>query len=110
MACSGPENLFAYSFQFAPASYNIWNSYTEATTVNFNIYLDDETGLQLNQLAKRAGESRNALVRQAVSDWLNKHDKPRWPDEVLAFKGMAGMPRFEASRDKLKRPIADPLA
>lgn len=78
--------------------------------MNFNIYLDDETGQQLNQLAKRAGESRNALVRQAVSDLLNKHDKPHWPDEVLAFKGIASMSRFEASRDRLKQPIADPLA
>jgi len=78
--------------------------------MNFNIYLDDETGQQLSQVAKRAGESRNALVRQAVSDWLNRHGKPQWPDEVLAFKGMANMPVFEASRDRLKQPIADPLA
>ena len=42
--------------------------------MNFNIYLDDETGQQLNQLAQRARESRNTLMRQAVSDWLNKHD------------------------------------
>ena len=46
--------------------YNILSSYTEAATMNFNIYLDDETGRQLNRLAKRAGESRNALVREAV--------------------------------------------
>lgn len=78
--------------------------------MNFNIYLDDETGQQLNQLAKQAGESRNALVRQAVSDWLNRHGKPQWPDEVLAFKGMADMPLFEASRATLKPPVADPLA
>ena len=78
--------------------------------MNFNLYLDDKTGLQLNQLAKRSGESRNALIRQALSDWLNKHDKPHWPDEVLAFQGMAGMPRFEAGRARLKQPTADPLA
>jgi predicted transcriptional regulator len=35
--------------------------------MNFNIYLDDKTGQQLNQLAKRAGESRNTLIRQAVA-------------------------------------------
>jgi len=58
--------------------------------VNFNIYLDDETGQRLNRLAKQVGESRNALVREAVSDWLDRHGKPQWPDEVLAFKGMAG--------------------
>jgi predicted transcriptional regulator len=78
--------------------------------MNFNIYLDDKTGRQLNQAAKRTGENRNALVRQAVSDWLNRHGKPQWPDEVLAFKGMADMPRFEASRGRLKPPIPDSLA
>ena len=78
--------------------------------MNFNIYLDDKTGQQLNQLAKQAGESRNALVRQAVSAWLNRHGKPQWPDEVLAFKGLAGMPRFESTRSRLKPPVADPLA
>lgn len=110
MAGCGLENLFACFLQFAPASYNILSSYTEVTAVNFNIYLDDETGQLLNQLAKQAGESRNALVRQAVSDWLNRHGKPQWPDEVLAFNGMAGMPRFEGSRDRLRRPVSDPLA
>jgi len=56
--------------------------------MNFNIYLDDQTGQQLNHVAKQEGESRNALVRQAVSEWLNRHGKSQWPDEVLAFKGM----------------------
>ena len=78
--------------------------------MNFNIYLDDETGQQLNKVAEKAGESRNALVRQAVSEWLKRHGKPQWPEEVLAFKGMADMPLFEASRDRLQPPVADPLA
>jgi predicted transcriptional regulator len=82
----------------------------EPTAMNFNIYLDDETGEQLNRVAEQAGETRNALIRQAVSEWLKRHGKPNWPDEVLAFKGMADMPLFEASRDKLKPPTADPLA
>ena len=77
--------------------------------MNFSIYLDDETGQQLNQFARRTGESRNALIRQAVRDWLNRHEEPQWPDEVLAFKGIAGLPRFEASRGRLKQPVADPL-
>lgn len=78
--------------------------------MNFNIYLDDETGQQLNKVAEKAGESRNALVRQAVSEWLKRHGKPQWPEEVLAFKGMADMPPFEASRDRLRLPVVDPLA
>ena len=78
--------------------------------MNFNIYLDDETGQQLNKVAKKAGESRNALVRQAVSEWLKRHGKPQWPEDVLAFNGLADMPPFEASRDRLRPPAADPLA
>ena len=82
----------------------------EPAIMNFNIYLDDETGQQLNKVAEKAGESRNALVRQAVSEWLKSRGKPQWPAEILAFKGMADMPLFEASRDRLKPPVADPLA
>ena len=78
--------------------------------MNFNIYLDDETGQKLTHVAEQVGETRNALIRQAVSEWLSRHGKPQWPDEVLAFKGMADMPLFEASRSRLKPPADDPLA
>lgn len=90
--------------------HNIYTCYTELSAMNFNIYLDDETGQQLNRAAEQAGESRNALIRRAVSEWLNRHGKPQWPDEVLAFKGMADMPLFEAGRNGLTPPAADPLA
>ena len=78
--------------------------------MNFNIYLDDVTGQQLNQVAKQAGESRNALVRQAVNAWLKQHNKPQWPDEVLDFKGVTDMPPFEADRASLEPPADDSLA
>ena len=80
------------------------------TTVHFNIYLDDETGEQLNRAANQAGESRNALIRRAVAEWLKRRGAPQWPDEVLNFKGMADATPFEASRDGLKPPVADTLA
>jgi hypothetical protein len=88
----------------------LYSSYKEAAVMNFNIYLDNETGQQLNQVARQVGESRNALVRQAVSEWLNRHGQPQWPDEVLTFQGMVDVPRFEVGRDMLKPPVADPLA
>ena len=77
--------------------------------MNFNIYLDDETGQQLSHVAERTGENRNALIRRAVSEWLARHGKPQWPDEVMSFQGMAGMPRFETSRNRLKPAADDPL-
>ncbi|PZP53843.1 MAG: hypothetical protein DI596_13130 [Azospira oryzae] len=78
--------------------------------MHFNIYLDDATGQQLNALAKQVGESRNALIRKAISEWLAHQAQPQWPEAVLNFQGMADMPPFEASRDRLKPPVEDPLA
>jgi metal-responsive CopG/Arc/MetJ family transcriptional regulator len=78
--------------------------------MHFNIYLDDETGERLNDAAEQAGESRNALIRRAVSDWLKRHGIPQWPEQVLNFKGVADMRPFETGRNKLKPPADDPLA
>lgn len=44
--------------------------------MSFNLYLKDETGQQRNKWAKRAGESRNALVRLTVGDWLSNMTNP----------------------------------
>jgi hypothetical protein len=78
--------------------------------MNFNIYLDDETGQRLKQAAKDAGETRNAMIRRAVSEWLAHRDSPRWPDALLDFQGLPEMPPFEAGRDHLPAPASDPLA
>ncbi len=78
--------------------------------MNFNIYLDDFTGRQLVMAAERTGETKNALIRKAVGEWLARHGQSQWPDEVLSFNGMAEMPSFESSRDRLTPPAADPLA
>ena len=78
--------------------------------MNVNLYLDDETGQQLTLAAQGSGENRNALIRQAVAEWLARHTKPQWPEAVLGFQGIPDMPPFEASRDQLTPPSADPLA
>jgi hypothetical protein len=78
--------------------------------MNFNVYLDDVTGQQLISAAERTGETRNALIRQAVAEWLQRHDKPEWPDEVLAFHGVADFPPFESGRDRLDPAAPDPFA
>lgn len=79
-------------------------------SVNINLYVDEATGQLLTRLAAERGETRNALVRRAVAEWLERHERPQWPEAVLDFKGTADMPLFEASRDKLMPPAADPLS
>lgn len=79
--------------------------------VNINLSIDDATGQLLTRLAEERGETRTALVRRAVAEWLERHQEtPRWPEAIMEFKGTADMPLFEASRDKLAHPAADPLS
>lgn len=78
--------------------------------MHFNVYIDDETGQQLNRTAEQTGETRNALIRKAVSAWLQRQGPAQWPDTVLDFEGMPDMVPFEATREQLKAPPADPLA
>jgi hypothetical protein len=78
--------------------------------VNFTICFDEETGRQLNLVAKQAGETPDALICQAVREWLSQHRKLDWPDEVMAHKGIGGVSAFESGRWMLRPPAADPVA
>jgi hypothetical protein len=78
--------------------------------MHFNVYIDDQTGQQLNATAEQSGQTRNALIREAVREWLAHRNKPQWPEAVMDFTGMPDMPPFETGRDQLKPPSADPLA
>jgi len=77
--------------------------------MNFNIYLDDKTAQQLQDATEISNESRNSIIRQAISFWLQKHHKKKWPDSLLEFNGMMDFPAFESSRDELLTPKDDPF-
>jgi hypothetical protein len=78
--------------------------------MHFNVYMDDETGQQLSAAAQQQGQTRNALIRVAVRDWLARQNQPNWPEAVLDFQGVDDMPPFETGREQLKPPAVDPLA
>ena len=78
--------------------------------MHFNVYMDDQTGQLLSNAAQQQGQPRNALIRQAVSELLARHNQPKWPEEVLGFQGVADMSPFEAGREQLKPLAFDPLA
>ena len=73
-------------------------------------YVCADTFKELMPGYEASRESRNALIRKAVSEWLAHQSQPQWPQAVLDFTGMADAPRFEAGRDRLKPPVDDPLA
>lgn len=44
--------------------------------MNFNVYLDDETGQRLNKVARKAGESRNAQAAVAIRAAFKTQGQP----------------------------------
>ena len=78
--------------------------------MNFNVYIDKQTGERLERLARTTGTSRNALIREALAHLLERGAKAGWPPEVLGFQGFPTARPFEAARPRLRAPRKDPLA
>ncbi len=72
--------------------------------MTLSIYLDKESLDQFNRIARETGKTRNALIREALGEWLARRRRSQWPPEVLNFKGIKGMARFEENRKLLKPP------
>ncbi len=78
--------------------------------MNFNIYLDSEIGAALKRLAKRRKLTRNALIRKAVEELLEKETHSReWSEAVLRWQGDPTFTPFESHRAKLAEPAQDPF-
>ncbi|MES1981852.1 MAG: ribbon-helix-helix protein, CopG family [Pseudomonadota bacterium] len=51
--------------------------------MHFNIYIDDQTGQQLTDAAHACGQPRNALIREAVQQWLDRRKSQLTEDQTL---------------------------
>jgi metal-responsive CopG/Arc/MetJ family transcriptional regulator len=40
--------------------------------MNFNVYFEDELGAKLEAISRKSGQSRNALIREAVREFLHR--------------------------------------
>ncbi len=78
--------------------------------MNINVYLEDSLAKSISQSAKQLGASRNALIREAIKEWLQNHELRKWPVTVLKFQGLDHAPKFESYRDDLLPPEEDPFA
>lgn len=77
--------------------------------MNVNIYLEDSLAKSLDNSVKKSGQSRNAIIREAIKEWLLHHEVKKWPASILNFKGIANAPTFESYRDDLLPPKEDPF-
>ncbi len=78
--------------------------------MHFNIYLDDRLGQRLIEATQTSHKTRNALIREAIDLWLEKHERSSWPDEIIQFEGIEDFPAFETHRHDLKSADKDPFA
>lgn len=78
--------------------------------MHFDVYIDDETGRRLTDVAQRSGETRNALIRRVAQEWLLRRSEPQRPQEIMDIAGIPDIEPFEAGRDQLVPPAIDPLA
>lgn len=77
--------------------------------MNFNVYLNKETGERVTRIAKSLHRSRNSIVNEALEEWLGKHTK--WPKNFFDFSPIQDAPDFQSFRNDLKDNITeDPLA
>ncbi len=78
--------------------------------MNFNIYLDNALGAALKRLAKRRKVTRNALIREAVEDLVNKETHSSdWSEAVMQWQGDPNFEAFETHRARLAPAAEDPL-
>jgi hypothetical protein len=72
--------------------------------MNFSLHLSDDLVRHLSAMAKATGQSRNALIRQAVEEWLERQTRRQWPEEVSGFSGFPEVVPFEQARAELLPP------
>jgi len=78
--------------------------------MNINIYVEDDVGKEITKSAASMGKTRNAVIREALKEWLLRHRVRKWPASVKKFTGLADFPAFELYRDELEQPDEDPFA
>jgi hypothetical protein len=78
--------------------------------MNVNIYLEENLAHQLDKYIEQSGTKRNAIIREAIKEWLARRQPQKWPDCIMNFKGDPDFPPFESFRENLLPPKEDPLA
>jgi len=78
--------------------------------MNLSIYLDETTAKRLRKVVANKGGSRNAVIRKAIQEYIERREHAGWPEEILRFQGVKNAPVFEATRRELSEPNPDPFA
>jgi predicted transcriptional regulator len=76
--------------------------------MNFSVHMDDEAVEMLAEIARETGKTRNALVTQAVRDFIERNRRKAWPPSVEAHMrsrlDTSDLASFESYRTELEPP------
>ena len=76
--------------------------------MSFSVHLDDVTLTALEDLAERTGKTRNALIKVAVTELIERERRSAWPESVRAFltsgTETSDLTPFETHRAELVLP------
>jgi len=69
--------------------------------MNFNVYMDPNLAKKLEAKIKESHKTRNAIIREALDQYLAGGSQKRWSEAFLNFTGDPNSILFESYRDKL---------
>ncbi|BAU62917.1 hypothetical protein STA3757_02680 [Stanieria sp. NIES-3757] len=72
--------------------------------MNFNVYINDELGKELENLVSKTGKSRNSLITLALQLLIEQEYQSQWCDEIINWNGIEESISFESYRDELVPP------
>lgn len=76
--------------------------------MNLSIYLPQKLVSKLSLVAQHHHLSKNAIVREALEDWLTHHYPPsNWPPHFFDFEAIKEAPDFSSYRHELSPPKED---
>ena len=76
---------------------------------NMHVYLEDPLIQGLAALSEQTGKKRNALVREAVAEYIHRQQTETWPDALINYVPDKGLEPFERHRRDLLPPREDVL-
>lgn len=68
--------------------------------MNFSLHLEQRLVAGLKRQAARSGRTRNALINEAVRQWLERAQRDEWPEELRDFQPFDDLKPFESHRAK----------
>jgi hypothetical protein len=76
--------------------------------MNFNIYLNKDTGKKVKRAAEKLHRSRNSIINEALEEWLSKHSPISWPKNFFDFEPV-DCPDFKNFRKDFTEIREDPF-